>query len=207
MNPILQAMLPYVVHYTYVAVFLFTFLGAIALPLPTGSMMIAVAFFASLGFFNLWWMLLIGILGNIVGDHTGYWLARHLGLRLMSFPGFRRFRETRLKLVEKQLEKHPGPIVVFTRFMTAVAPSVNIVAGIARMPYLRFTMFEVIGEALEVSVAVFLGYWFGRQWEKAGHYFYFFLIFMVLGFYISFRVWGYLTRENTFELEHSNRNK
>ena len=139
------------------AVFLFAFLGALALPLPTGSMMIAVGFFSSLGYFDFWWMLAIGVAGNVVGDHTGYWLAHRLGMRLMRFPGFRRFRQTKLLQVERQVLRHPGPVIVFTRFMTAVAPSVNIVAGLARMPYLSYTVYEVFGEALEVAVAIVLG--------------------------------------------------
>lgn len=199
MNPILEAMLPYVIAYTYIAVFVFTFLGALALPLPTGSMMIAVGFFSSLGYFNFWSMLAIAIVGNILGDHAGYWLARRTGKRLMQFPGFKRFRDTRLLRVEKQLREHPGPILVFSRFMTAVAPSVNIVAGIAHMRYAKYTFYEVIGEILEVAVAILLGYWFGKEWEKASEYFYVFLILTIIGFYISYRVWKYLTRDGTTE--------
>ena len=199
MNPILEHMLPYIISYTYVAVFLFAFLGAVALPLPTASMMIAVGFLSSLGYFNFWSMLFIGILGNIAGDHTGYWLARKLGKRLMQYPGFKRFRDTRLQRVEAQLIAHPGPILVSTRFMTAVAPSVNIVAGIAHMPFLSYTLYEVIGEILEVSIAILLGYWFGREWERASEYFFVFVLITVIGFYISYRVWKYLTREHSVD--------
>lgn len=199
MNPLLQEMLPYVETYKYFAVFVFTFLGAIALPIPTGTMMVAAGFFASLGYFELLPLIVIAILGNVVGDNLGYLLARKVGLRLTKYPGFHRFRTKRLLIMEKHVQEHPFITIFLSRFLTAVAPSVNIVAGLAKMKYWRYLFYEFFGEITEVNVTVFIGFWFGEQWEQASKYVIVFILLLAVGIYLSAYFWKRLTRNGEAE--------
>lgn len=196
MNPILESMLHYVDVYKYAAIFVFTFLGAVALPLPTGSMMIAAGFLVSLGHIALLPLLIVGILGNIVGDNTGYYLSRHIGMRLMRYPGFKKFKSSKLAVMETHVEKHPMLTIFWSRFFTAVAPSVNIVAGLARMRYWRYLLFESLGEIAEVCIFTFLGVWFGNEWETVSKYSSLFLIGLAISLYISARFWKSFSNKN-----------
>jgi membrane protein DedA with SNARE-associated domain len=193
MNPILMDMLKLVDIYGYVAIFIFTFLGAFALPIPTGSMMIACGFLATIGVFDLTGLLIVGILGNLAGDHAGYWLARRLHGNVEKLPLLGKLvAHKRFKTVASQVHDHPWVTIVLSRFMTAVAPSVNVVAGLSRYPYGKFWIFEGSGEVLEVAVAVALGWWFGQQWLRATEYFGVVLILIVLGIVSSAIFWKWL---------------
>lgn len=187
-------MLHYVDVYKYIAIFVFTYLGAVALPLPTGSMMIAAGFLASLGHFNVLALLLVGLAGNVAGDNTGYYLARHVGMRLMRYAGFKRFK-SKIGTMEVHVQKHPVLTIFWSRFFTAVAPAVNIVAGLGRMKYRRYLFYELVGEITEVALFTFLGVWFGREWERISQYSFLFLVALVISLYLSTRFWKSFTNK------------
>lgn len=192
MNPILEFMVQYVEVYKYLAIFVFTFLGAVALPIPTGSMMIAAGFLVTLGHFNLVPLLIVGILGNVAGDNAGYFLAKHTGIRLVKYPMFKRLKD-KIGPMEEHVKAHPMLTVFWSRFFTAVAPTVNIVAGLAHMKYRRYLFYEFAGEVAEVAIFTLLGYWFGKEWELVSKYSFLFLLGLVGSLYLSARFWKSFT--------------
>jgi membrane-associated protein len=194
-NPILEYMVQYVEVYKYLAVFIFTFLGAVALPIPTGSMMIVGGLLAQMGHFSLVPLMVVGLLGNVVGDSTGYFLAKHSGMRLMKYPGFRRLK-SKLGPMEQHMQKHPMLTVFWSRFFTAVAPTVNIVAGLAHMKYRKFLFYEFFGEVAEILFFTLLGYWFGKEWETVSKYSFLFLLGLMASLYLSARFWKSFTSKD-----------
>jgi membrane protein DedA with SNARE-associated domain len=163
---VLAALLSYVLLYKYFAIFVITFFGAFALPLPSGSVLMAASAFAVQGYMSFPLVLLTGIAGNMAGDSSGYWLVRRYGiivlhkLRLSRF-----FTKDRLDGARNQIDRHPVLTIYFSRFMTGIAPAVNVVSGITRLPYKRFLPFECLGEITECTMFCFIGYIFGSNWE------------------------------------------
>lgn len=197
MNPLLDNMLGLVDSYRYFAVFFLTFLGAIALPIPTGSMMIACGFLATLGYFSLPELIIVGLLGNIVGDHAGYWIARKMGDKAKKLPLIGRlFSHTRFTAVSQHVHNSPFITIFTSRFMTAVAPSVNIVAGISKYPYAKFWIYEGLGEFTEVIIYTLLGWWFGNEWKKASEYVGTFWLIVAIGIGSSWLFWKWLNSKN-----------
>ena len=141
MNPTLSTLLVYVQLYKYPAIFVITYLGAIALPLPSGSMVMAAAAFSLQGYMNFYLVILVGVLGNIAGDNSGYWLVRKYGMDVLHRLHLRRFfKQDKLDAARKQLDEHPILAIYFSRFLTAVAPAVNVIAGLTKLSYKRYLL-------------------------------------------------------------------
>ncbi|HVY67841.1 MAG TPA: DedA family protein [Patescibacteria group bacterium] len=190
MSNILSSLLPYVLVYKYLGIFVITFLGAFALPLPSGSVLMAAAAFSVQGYLSFFGVWLAGLLGNMAGDSSGYWLVRLYGLKVLRVLGLGRFfKKERLDSVNRQIDHHPILTIYFSRFMTAVAPAVNVVCGFTRLPYRRFLTFEALGEITEVSLFCALGYIFGANWEYLNQLSGDFWIILLAGITLSFFVW------------------
>ena len=162
----LATLLSYVLLYKYPAIFVITFFGAFALPLPSGSVLMAGSAFAVQGYMSFPLVLITGIAGNMAGDSSGYWLVRSYGLKVLDKMHLEKFfSQNRLDGARSQIDKHPILTIYFSRFMTGIAPAVNVVSGITVLPYKRFLFFECLGEITECSMFCFIGYIFGSNWE------------------------------------------
>lgn len=190
MNDILSILLSYVQLYKYVGLFIITFLGAIALPLPSGSVVSAAAAFAVQGYMNFYLVVLVGIAGNIIGDNTGYWLTRWYGITAVHKIGLGRFfKQNRLDYARKLLDDHPVLSIFFSRFFTAIAPAINVVAGFTKLKYKKYLMFEAGGEIAEVVFFAGIGYIFGNNWEYFSQLSNKFWILSVGGMVLSVILW------------------
>jgi membrane-associated protein len=189
MSNILSTLLSYVLIYKYFGIFLITFLGAFALPIPSGSVLMAASAFAVQGYMHFSLVLITGIVGNMSGDSGIYWLVRLYGLKVLDKIGLGRFfKHERLIGVRQQIEKHPIITIYFSRFMTAIAPAVNVVSGITELPYKKFLLFEALGEITECSFFCFIGYIFGNNWQYVNQLSGKFWILILAGFATSYMI-------------------
>jgi membrane protein DedA with SNARE-associated domain len=186
---VLATLLSYVLLYKYPAIFVITFFGAFALPLPSGSVLMAGSAFAVQGYMSFPLVLITGIAGNMAGDSSGYWLVRLYGLKVLDKLHLRRFFSAdRLNGARSQIDKHPILTIYFSRFMTGIAPAVNVVCGITRLPYKRFFLFECLGEITECSMFCFIGYIFGSNWEYVSQLSGGFWVILLAGVLMTFMV-------------------
>lgn len=166
MPSLLQLLLTEVLVYKYVAIFLITFLGALAAPLPANSIITASSFFALQGYLDLPEVFVAGFFGNVLGDMTGYLLARTFGgtvftkLRLQ-----RTLNAPTVVGIEERVQRHPFSTILVSRFISALTPIANVFAGIARVPLSIFLGAEIIGALMEVGLACLMGVTFGDNWQ------------------------------------------
>ena len=187
---ILSTLLAWVLVYKYIAIFIITFLGALALPLPSGSVLMAAAAFAVQGFMNFWAVLFVGVLGNMVGDSAGYWLVRKYGIKVLHKLHLGKFfKQERLDAAKKQIELHPILSIYLSRFMTAIAPAVNVICGLTELPYHEYLLYEGLGEITEVGVWCGTGYIFGSNWEYVNQLSGGLWIIMLGGILVSIMFW------------------
>lgn len=193
----LATLLSYVLLYKYPAIFVITFLGAIALPLPSGSVVMAAAAFATQGYMNIFLVLMVGVAGNMAGDSSGYWLVRRYGIKVLHKIHLGRFfHQDRLTAARKQLERHPILAIFFSRFFTAIAPAINVVSGLTKLSYKKYLLFEGLGEFTEVSFFVILGYIFGNNWQYINQFSGQLWILIVAGMLVSLMFWSILLKKS-----------
>ena len=198
MSNLLPSLLSFVQLYKYWGIFIITFLGAFALPLPSGSVVTAAAAFAVQGYMNFYLVLLTGIAGNMAGDSSGYWLVRIYGVSVVHKIGLGRFfKKERVDYARDELNKHPILAIYFSRFFTAIAPAVNVVAGYTSLPYKKFLLFEGLGEVTEVSFFAFIGYFLGNNWQYFSQLTGKLWILTVGGMVLSVMLWKILLNKKT----------
>jgi membrane protein DedA with SNARE-associated domain len=108
--------------------------------------------------------------GTILGNSTGYWLGRRWGRRLTDWSRFERRFGTKFGEVEEFFEDRGGRAIVVGRFASFLRVFIPFIAGMARMSYGRFLLFDVPTSAAWASGFVFLGYVLGRSWEVVHSY-------------------------------------
>lgn len=166
MATIIGSFLTFLLLYKYQALFSITVVAAFLLPLPASTTIAAAGAFASQGYLNLPLVLLVAFLGNVLGDAAGYLIARRYGIPVLKKIGFERLmRSHRYHMLQDYILNFPQSLIYVTRFLTQAGPAVNILAGIAGVPYRQFFLYDVLGEASYVLLYAFAGYFLGTQWE------------------------------------------
>ena len=124
--------------------------------------------FASRGDLPLWGMILVVISAAILGDTVGYEIGKHLGPRIMALKLLDKRRE-QLQKAEDFLARRGGLAVFlgrFTAFFRAVMPAL---AGLSRMPYRRFAIWNFTGGIIWGGLFVTLGFVAGNSYEELAH--------------------------------------
>ena len=149
--------------YGYWAVFLGILLENLGVPLPGETITIAGGFLAGSGELNYWYVLGSAIAGATVGGNLGYAIGRYGGWPLLLKLGqFFRFREEQLFDLKEQFSKNAAKAVFLGRFIALLRIFASPLAGIAEMPFLQFSFFNILGAASWASVMVSLSYFLGQ---------------------------------------------
>lgn len=167
MDFILQNLIVYLVLYKYLTVFVITFFAALVIPIPSGSLLMAASAYAKFGYFNIYWIVILSIIGNVLGDNLGYFIARKYGRDVLSKIGFRRILNSKsFKSIELGYNKHPGFIIFASRFEVLSTLSVNLLSGLSKTPYHKYLAHELPGSVAQVLLYSMIGYLFADNWES-----------------------------------------
>jgi membrane-associated protein len=132
--------------------------------LPGDSLLFAAGALAAVdtaGTLRSDWLFFLLTLAAVAGNSVNYAVGRALGQR--AFSGrYRFFRLEYLQRTQAFFERRGGLTVFLSRFMPIVRTFAPFVAGIGRMPYLRFQAFNIVGAACWVALFVFGGVVFGN---------------------------------------------
>src|SRR5690349_8626145 len=129
--------------------------------LPGDSLLFTVGVVAGAGDLNIFIVNLVLMAAAMMGDSTGYLLGRGTGPRIFDRPNSRLFKREYLIRTQLFYEKHGGKTIIYARFVPIIRTFAAFVAGVARMPYLRFLPFSVCGAAGWVACMTMLGYKLG----------------------------------------------
>jgi membrane-associated protein len=116
-------------------------------------------------FVNLLVMNVVLIVTAIVGDAVGYSIGYKAGPMIFKREQSLLFRKDHLVATQKFYEKHGGKTIIIARFMPAVRTFAPVVAGVGRMGYRRFAMFNVLGAVGWVASMLFLGFFLGKVFD------------------------------------------
>jgi membrane-associated protein len=158
--------LPPALAYLIIAALVFgeaaVFIGFV---LPGETAVLLGGFLASTHDLNIVALCAIVVVSAVVGDTVGYEVGRILGPRVLQV-GIVASHSARLERAQDQLRERGGPAVFigrFTAFLRAVMPGL---AGLSRMPYPRFLLWNALG-GLSWGIAFSLaGYFAGASYEK-----------------------------------------
>jgi membrane protein DedA with SNARE-associated domain len=163
---IFGALAPILNSYGYLAVGVLLFLEDFGVPAPGETILIAAAVYAGVGQGNIALVVLIGFLAAVAGDNVGFAIGRFGGRALvLRFGRYVLLTERRLAQAERFFARHGGKVVTIARFIEGLRQANGIVAGLARMPWPRFLMFNALGAAIWVGFWSAFGYFAGNHLE------------------------------------------
>jgi membrane protein DedA with SNARE-associated domain len=133
------------------------------IPLPGETALITASVLAASGRFNIVEVIAVAAAGAIVGDSTGYWIARKGGrAALGKIPIARDALPKLLPRGERFFERHGPKTVVIGRFVAGLRVTVAWLAGISHMPWGRFVVYNAIGGILWATTIGLVAYYFGN---------------------------------------------
>lgn len=151
---------------TYAILFGIIFMetGFVVTPfLPGDSLLFAAGAFAALGSINIWLIIGLLIFAAFLGDTVNYWIGHFLGERIVKSKKIPLINEDHIKKTEEFYEKHGAKTIILARFVPIVRTFAPFVAGVGKMSYGHFIVYNIIGGVIWVSSFSLMGYFFGNM--------------------------------------------
>ncbi|WP_156307537.1 DedA family protein [Sphingobacterium endophyticum] len=110
---------------------------------------------------NLIVMLVLLIAAAILGDFVNYEIGKHFGQRV-----FRKdskiFKPSYLEKTQGFYDKYGLKTIIYARFVPIVRTFAPFVAGVVKMPYSKFGLYNIVGGILWVTLFLLGGFFFGQ---------------------------------------------
>jgi membrane protein DedA with SNARE-associated domain len=132
-------------------------------PLPGETALITAAILAQRGHYSLVAVILVAATAAILGDNLGYWIARTGGRALLRRWAFvARYADRALPPAERFFRKHGAKTVFFGRFVALLRVTAAWLAGLSRMPWWRFLVWNAAGGIAWAVLVSIVAYAFGH---------------------------------------------
>lgn len=153
-------------QWTYVILFLIIFCetGLVVTPfLPGDSLLFVAGAIAAMPDVPLRIELLMLILfvAAVLGDSCNYMIGHFFGKRLFGNPDSKIFKQSHLEKTHEFFKKYGGKTIIIARFVPIVRTFAPFVAGMGKMNYYYFMLYNLIGAALWIILFCLAGYFFG----------------------------------------------
>lgn len=151
--------------YGYLAVFLFVMIESTGIPFPGETMLLTAAIYAgSTHRLSIVMIIVAAAAGAIIGDNAGFWVGREGGYRLVRrFGKYVRLDEGKLKLGQYLFQRHGAKVVFFGRFVAVLRAWAAFLAGMNRMRWPRFLVFNAAGGIVWATLYGVGAYVLGEQ--------------------------------------------
>ncbi len=156
----------------YVILFLVIFIetGLVAMPfLPGDSLLFTAGLFAASGELNLGAVLGLLFVAAVLGDNCNYWVGRKIGLKIfdIKFKGKSIVKREYLTKTEEFFDKNGVKAIIMARFVPFVRTFAPFAAGVGKMEYKKYFLFDVLGGFLWIFSLTIAGYLLGEvEWIR-----------------------------------------
>jgi membrane-associated protein len=148
----------------YIGIFIIIFAECgvlLGIFLPGDSLLFTAGFLASQGKLDLTLLMLICFAGAVLGDNFGYAFGRRAGPAIFKKEDSIFFHKKHLERAARFYDAHGGKTIILARFMPIIRTFAPILAGVGRMNYKVFIIYNLIGGALWAIGLTGLGYFLG----------------------------------------------
>jgi membrane protein DedA with SNARE-associated domain len=153
----------FIAHYGLFFLFGIICLESAGLWVPGETALIAAGVYAAKGHLSIVAVIVVAAAAAIIGDNIGYWLGREGGRRLLyAWERLGRIADRILPPAERFFERHGGKAVFFARFFGGLRVTGAWMAGITRMQWWRFLVWNAAGGIVWATVVGIVAYYAGR---------------------------------------------
>jgi membrane protein DedA with SNARE-associated domain len=147
-------------------VFLLMLGESACLPIPSEATMLFAGFNVAEGQYTLFMATFVGVAANVVGSWIAYAVGYFGRVDLIEKHGRKvLIKQHHLKTADRWFERHGDATVFFSRMLPIVRTFISLPAGVAKMPFWRFTVLTTLGCIPWVFALVFIGKQAGDRWE------------------------------------------
>jgi membrane protein DedA with SNARE-associated domain len=148
-------------------IFVLMLLESACIPVPSEATMLFAGFNVSRGEYSLLAATLVGTFANLVGSWVAYAIGYYGRIDILEKHGRKlHVKPSHLAWADRWFERHGDATVFFTRMLPIVRTFISLPAGVARMPFWRFSVLTVLGCLPWVFMLTFIGQQVGVRWES-----------------------------------------
>ncbi|MES2377259.1 MAG: VTT domain-containing protein [Bacteroidota bacterium] len=125
-------------------------------------------------------LILSVILAGVLGNYTGYWFGYRTGPMLFNKNDSLFFKKRYVVIAEEFYAKHGGMALVLGRFFPIIRTFAPIFAGVVKVDFKKFTIYNLAGSITWVNTFILSGYFLGRRYPQLKDY----LEYVVIGLII-----------------------
>jgi membrane protein DedA with SNARE-associated domain len=167
----MDASLDFLVRHGYAVVFGWVMAEQIGLPIPAVPVLLAAGALAGTGRLSLSGVLVLGLMASLASDVIWYWIGRIRGGSVLSLLCRISLEpDSCVRRTQNAFSGHGARTLLVAKFVPGLSTAAPPLAGIVRMPCLRFVVFTGLGGLLWVGVFVGLGWVFSDQLERVADY-------------------------------------
>ena len=157
-------------QYGYAAIFLFAFLEACCVPIPSEVTFGFAGVLAGQGHLNIVAVIVVGTLAELAGSLVSYTIGRVGGRPFVNRTGrYLLITHADIDRAERFFTGRGAWAVPLGRCLPVVRSFVSVVAGFVKVPVVLFAFLSLIGTAIWVTAISLVGYGVGNAWTKVNH--------------------------------------
>jgi membrane protein DedA with SNARE-associated domain len=168
-----------------VGIFLLMVAESACIPIPSEATMLFAGFNVSEGHYSLFAVTVAGVLGNLVGSWIAYAVGYYGRIDLLEKHGAKlHIKPSHLRWADDWFQRYGAATVFFSRMLPIIRTFISLPAGVARMPFWRFTALTLAGCVPWVLLLAFIGQQAGAHWESwknSLHYVDYAVLAMIVG--------------------------
>ncbi|GGC63903.1 alkaline phosphatase [Pedobacter quisquiliarum] len=128
------------------------------------------------------YVLIAGLMAAAIsGNFTGYWFGRKTGPVLYQRKDSFFFKKRFLKAAEAYYNKQGAFALIMGRFVPIVRTFAPIIAGVVKLDFRKFALYNILGAILWIASLTLLGYFLGKKFEREINQY---LLYIILGFIV-----------------------
>jgi membrane protein DedA with SNARE-associated domain len=185
LEPVVNVATDFIGSTGVLAVFLLMTLESACIPIPSEAIMLFAGFSVSNGDLTLFGVVAAGVLGNLAGSWIAYAVGYYGRLDLLEKNRFIHISPKHLQWADDWFERYGAPTVFFSRMLPIVRTFISLPAGVAKMPFWRFSAYTLAGCIPWVFMLALIGRSVGNNWEdwrhKLGYLDYLVVVAIVVG--------------------------
>ena len=172
MEALLELMERWIVDYGYVAIFLLMLAESACIPFPSEVTMLVGGWYAADGRLDFMAVGVAGVLGNLVGSWIAYAVGRTTGRALLDRYGrYVLIRPHDIDRAEVWWDRYGEAATFFSRLLPVIRTFISLPAGVARMPFGKFTVLTFLGVIPWTYGLTYVGVVVGDNWERVVEFF------------------------------------
>ncbi|MCB8814383.1 DedA family protein [Desulfosporosinus shakirovi] len=167
--------------WTYLILFLIIFseTGFVVTPfLPGDSLLFAIGALGAKGALDFNAAIVLLILAAVGGNTLNYFIGKTIGHKILAMRNSRIIKKEYLNKTHAFYQKHGGKAIILSRFVPIIRTFAPFVAGLGKMSFTRYSVYNVIGGVSWVCLFMFSGYFIGNIEEVKNNFTY--VIFAII---------------------------